>query len=100
MLTVGWPHVGRMKALALVLILSLFALETAQYSAHHLGHLNQPIRCAVATASAHLAGVTVKSVAVEQPAALSEIIPEVRSTDPSTTHLGPAKERAPPPFTA
>lgn len=96
-MTVDRLRVQRIKALAIVLVLSLVAFETARYSAHHLSHLNQPIRCAVATASAHLAGVTVKSVVIEQPAGFCEIIPEVRLTDPSATSLGPANGRAPPP---
>lgn len=100
MLTFAWPRAQRIKALALVLILSLFAFEAARHSAHHLGHLNQPMQCAVATASAHLAGVAVKSAALEQPAVLFEIISEARSTDPSTTCPGPAKGRAPPSITA
>jgi hypothetical protein len=99
-MTVEHLRVQGIKVPALVLVLALFAFETARYSAHHLGHLNQPIRCAVATASAHLAGVTVTSVAVEQPAVLFEIISEARSTDPSITCLGPATGRAPPSFTA
>ena len=99
-MTVEHLRVQRIKVPALVLVLALFAFETARYSAHHLGHLNQPIRCAVATASAHLAGVTVKSVTVEQPAVFCEIVSATRSTDPSTASLGPAKGRAPPSFTA
>lgn len=99
-MTVDRLRIQRINSLAIVLVLSLIAFETARYSAHHLSHLNQPIRCAVATASAHLAGVTVTSVAVEQPALLYEIISEARSINQSTTCFGPATGRAPPPFTA
>ncbi|MBZ0167921.1 hypothetical protein MELA_00975 [Candidatus Methylomirabilis lanthanidiphila] len=99
-MTVDRLRVQRIKALAIVLVLSLVAFETARYSAHHLSHLNQPIRCAVATASAHLAGIAVTSAAVEQPALLYEIISEARSINPSTPCFGPATGRAPPPFTA
>ena len=100
MLTVKRPRARRIKALALVLALSLFAFEAALHSAHHLGHLNQATRCGVASASAHLAGTAVESVAIETPTLLLEIVPGARFTDPSIARLGPGQGRAPPSFTA
>jgi len=97
MKTVDWSRIRYATVPALALVLSLLTFETVRYSAHHLGHLNRPNQCAVASAAAHLAGTVVESVAVEQPGVLCEIISEARSTDPSTTSLGPAKGRAPPP---
>lgn len=86
----------RIKALALVLALSLFMFGAAQHSALHLSHLNRAIQCVVCSASAHLAGVAVESVATEQPALLSEIVPGTRFTDPSIAHFTPTQQRAPP----
>lgn len=86
----------RIKALALVLALSLFVVGAAQHSGHHLSHLNQAIQCGVCSASAHLAGVAVESVAIEQPTLLSEIVPGTRFTDPSIAHFAPTQQRAPP----
>lgn len=100
MLTLGWPRGRRIKAMALVLALSLFAFEAALHSAHHLGHLNQATQCGVASASAHLAGTAIESVAIEKPALLLEIVSGVSFTDPSIAHLGPAQGRAPPSFIA
>lgn len=96
MLTVEWPSMQRIKALALVLALSLFVVGAAQHSGHHLSHLNQAIQCGVCSASAHLAGVAVESVAIEQPTLLSEIVPGTRFTDPSIAHFAPTQQRAPP----
>ncbi|CBE68959.1 exported protein of unknown function [Candidatus Methylomirabilis oxygeniifera] len=94
------PRVQHIKALALVLALLLFVFGAAQHSAHHLSHLNQPIQCVVCSASAHLAGVAVESVAIEKPALLLEFVPGTRFTDPSIACLSPAHGRAPPSFTA
>ncbi len=100
MLTVEWPRVQQIKALALALALSLFVFGVAQHSAHHLSHLNQAIQCVVCSASAHLAGVAVESVAIEKPALLLEFVPGTRFTDPSIAHFAPTQQRAPPSFTA
>jgi len=98
-LTVSWPRARYIKALALVLTLSLFAFAAVLHSVHHLSYLNQATQCAVASASTHLAGTTVESVAIEIPALPLEIVPGTRFTDPSIVCLGPAHGRAPPSFT-
>lgn len=100
MLTAKRPRARPIEALALVLILSLFAFAAALHSVHHLGHLNQATKCGVASASAHLAGTAVESVAIEKPALLLEIIPGALFTDPSIACLAPVQGRAPPSFTA
>ena len=100
MLTVKWLRARPVEALALVLILSLFAFAAALHSVHHLTYLSSATQCGIASASAHLAGTTVQSVAIETPVMLSEIVPRAIFTDPSTACLGPAQGRAPPSFTA
>ena len=94
------PRARRIKALALVLVLSLFAFAAALHSVHHLGYLNQATQCAVASASTHLAGTAVESVAIEKPALLLEIVPGARFTGPSIACFAPVQGRAPPSFTA
>lgn len=98
MKTVDWSRIRYAAVPALALVLSLLAFETVRYSAHHLGHLNRPNQCAVASASAHLTGVAVKSVAIEPPTELLEILPGVRFTTPSIVRLSPTTGRAPPVF--
>lgn len=98
MLTLEWPRGQQIKALALVLALSLFVFGAAQHSAHHLRHLNQPIQCVVCSASAHLSGVAVESVAIDKPALLLEFVPRVISSGPSVACLAPVQGRAPPSF--
>lgn len=100
MLTISWSRVRRIKALALVLILLLFAFVAALHSVHNLGHLNRATQCAVASASAHLAGTAAEPVAIETPALHFEIVLGTSFTDPSIACLGPAQGRAPPSFTA
>jgi len=97
---VEWPRIQHIKALALALALSLFVFGAAQHSAHHLSHLNQAIQCVACSASAHLAGVAVESVAIEKPALLLEFVPGIRFTDHSIACFSPAQGRAPPSFTA
>jgi hypothetical protein len=93
---VKWPRVQHIKALALVLALSLFVFGAAQHSPHHLSHLNRAIQCVVCSASTHLAGVAVESVAIEKPALLSEFVPGACFTGPSLATFTPTRERAPP----
>jgi len=94
------PRAQPIEALALVLILLLFAFSAGLHSMHNLGRLNQAAQCAVASASTHLAGTAVESVTIEIPALPLEIVPGTRFTDPSIVCLGPAHGRAPPSFTA
>ena len=100
MLTVKRPRAQPIEALALVLILLLFAFAAGLHSMHNLGHLNQAAQCAVASAYTHLAGTAVESVTIEIPALPLEIVPRTRFTDPSIVCLGPVHGRAPPSFTA
>jgi len=99
-LTVKRPRARPVEALALVLILSLFAFAAALHSVHHLTYLSPATQCGIASASAHLAGTAVQSVAVEKPALLLEIVPGARFTGPSIACLAPVQGRAPPSFTA
>lgn len=96
MKTVDWSRIRYATMPALALVLSLLTFETVRYSAHHLGHLNRPNQCAVASAAAHLTGVAVKSVAIEPSALLLGIVPETRFTNPSIACFAPAQGRAPP----
>lgn len=100
MLTVNWPRARRIKALALILVLSLFAFEAALHSTHHLTYLSQATQCGIASASAHLAGTAVESVAIEKPVLVPEIVPGASPSGSFIACLGPAQGRAPPPLLA
>jgi hypothetical protein len=100
MLTAKRPRVRSIEALALILILLLFAFAAGLHSMHNIGHLNRAAQCAVASASTHLAGVAVESVAIEKPALLLKFVPGIRFTDHSIACFSHAQGRAPPSFTA
>lgn len=99
-MTVGWFRMQHAKAPAVLVFLALLAFETVRYSAHHLGHLNRPTQCAVASASTHLTGVAVNALTIDPPTQLSEILSGIYFADPSIIRLSPTKGRAPPSFTA
>jgi len=58
-LAVAWRRPRRALALAIVLILGLFAFENGLHSVHHLGDVRSEAACSVAAATAHLAGTVV-----------------------------------------
>ena len=87
----------RNLALALVLLLAIFAFENGLHSVHHLNDQDRGESCAVASASQHVAGTEVEgsfTAAAPAPAepprvASVRVIRSVRS-------LGPHEGRAPP----
>lgn len=94
-----WRRVRRVTALALILILSLFAFEAALHSAHHLTDLNQPAQCVIASASGHVAGTAVETVTLNNPLGLTPgALARPPQTDPSVSPLGLNQGRAPPSF--
>jgi hypothetical protein len=64
-LTLGVALGRRRLALGLVFMLSVFAFETGLHSTHHLGAPARAPECAVAAATAHLAGGSVERVSVD-----------------------------------
>jgi hypothetical protein len=70
-LIVGWRRPRRALALAIVLILALFAFENGVHSVHHLNDLRHlddlrsGLTCHVAAASAHLSGTPVDATTPE-----------------------------------
>ena len=102
-LTISWRRPRRALALAVVLILGLFAFENGVHSVHHLDdlrHLNDlrsGATCSVAAATAHLAGTPVDSATPEYRILTAQervVLPQQLSFDASslTAHQG----RAPP----
>jgi hypothetical protein len=70
-LIVAWRRPRRALALAIVLILALFAFENGVHSVHHLNDvrhfddLRSGLTCHVAAASAHLSGTPVDATTPE-----------------------------------
>jgi hypothetical protein len=58
-LAIAWRRPRRALALAIVLILGLFAFENGLHSVHHLGDVRSEGACSVAAATVHLAGTLV-----------------------------------------
>ena len=90
----------RALALALVVVVAIFTLETGVHSVHHLTDVDRGESCAMASASQHITGTEVEvSVASEslpaarQVAAFGVFVERSRVT-------GPVHGRAPPAFSA
>ena len=86
----------RALALALIVVVAIFTLETGVHSVHHLTDVDRGESCAVASASQHISGtevdlslVDVALPAAAQVAAIGVFVERSRIT-------GPAQGRAPP----
>src|SRR5262245_3824116 len=93
----GWRRPRRAIALAVVLLLAVFAFEEGLHSVHHLNSQTKLVRCSVAAATAHLAATTVDSAAghdVILPVATHTT--ESSQTDPVARFICPDQGRAPP----
>jgi hypothetical protein len=93
----GWWRPRRTLALAVVLLLALFAFEDGVHSVHHMIDKSQQAKCAVAVAAAHLNATTandagVADVFLPAPAEATEIV----QPDPVALFLSPVQGRAPP----
>ena len=96
LVAIGWPRSRRALALAIVLLLALFAFEDGIHSVHHLLDRSQA-KCAVALAAAHLNATTaddggVADVILPAPAVATEIA----QPDPVALFPSPVHGRAPP----
>ncbi|HET7341689.1 MAG TPA: hypothetical protein VFL90_09515 [Methylomirabilota bacterium] len=88
-----------LPVLGLAVLLALFAFETGMHSVHHLGE-RPPVPCAVASASAHVSGVTTTVVEVVTPAPAAERAAERAPVSPLAlrpicVHEGRAPPSAP-----
>jgi len=93
---IGWPRSRRALAIAIVLLLALFAFEDGIHSVHHLLDRSQA-KCTVAVAAAHLNATTaddggVADVILPAPAVATEIA----QPDPVALFPSPVQGRAPP----
>ncbi len=90
----------RALALALVVVVSIFALESGVHSVHHLTDVDRGESCAVASASQHITGTEVDvSVAFESLPAARQVAPLGMFVERSRV-TGPVRGRAPPAFSA
>jgi hypothetical protein len=87
----------RNLALALVLLVGLFAFENGVHSVHHLNDSDRGEHCAVASASQHVAGTEVDGVlAAAAPAPAGPARPLPGRVTRSIRSLGEPEGRAPP----
>src|SRR5262245_42570367 len=93
----GWRRRRRAIALVMVLLLAVFCFEDGLHSVHHLTGQAKLVRCAIATATAHLTATAVDSVATTD--IVLPVVPvaiEVAQTAPVARFLCPDQGRAPP----
>ena len=85
----------RAVAVACTVLLLLVAFESGIHSVHHLA--DQPdAQCVVASASAHIGGVAVTTVAFDQPAEAIIALAVVPTASPTARPAAPDLGRAPP----
>ena len=97
----GWRRSRRPIALAMILLLAVLCFEDGLHSVHHLTGQAMPVRCVIATATAHLTATAVDSVATTE--IVLPVVPvaiEIAQTDPVARFLSPDQGRAPPSPTA
>jgi hypothetical protein len=93
----AWHRPRRALAVALALLLCVFAFENALHSVHHGFDPQQQEECTVAAASAHLAAVEVDDIGLS-----SIVLPVIGRAEaappasPLTRFLSPDQGRAPP----
>jgi hypothetical protein len=100
-IALGWRRPRRALALAMVLLLAVLCFEDGLHSVHHLTGQAKPVRCAIATATAHLMATAVDSVATTD--IVLPVVPvaiEIAQSDPVARFLCPDQGRAPPSPTA
>lgn len=93
----GWWRPRRAVALALVLLLAVFAFEDGLHSVHHGLDQAQAASCQVAAAAAHLHGTLVDGIApcdVILPVVVLAV--ETSPSDPIAPLASPEQGRAPP----
>jgi hypothetical protein len=93
----GWRRPRRTAALALVLLLAVFAFEDGLHSVHHGMHKTPASSCQVAAAGAHLNATAVDGVApchVVLPVVALAV--ETSPSDPIAHLASPEQGRAPP----
>ncbi len=92
------PRPARAVVLGIVLLLTLFAVESAVHSVHHLlQESDEASVCLVATASSHLAGTAVELVGVDlPPLPRLDLAVSFQPSEPAVVGLRPDQGRAPP----
>ena len=87
----------RNLALALVLLLAIFAFESGLHAVHHLNDQDRGESCGVASASQHVAGTEAdRGLAADAPAPAEPMLVAPVRVIRSARSLGPHDSRAPP----
>jgi len=97
----GWRRPQRAIALVMVLLLAVLCFEDGRHSVHHLTGQAKSVRCAIATATAHLTATAIDTVATTD--IVLPVVPvavEISQNDPVARFLCPDQGRAPPSPTA
>jgi hypothetical protein len=93
----AWLRPRRTMAIALVLLLAIFALEDAVHSVHHGFDQAQATSCAVAAVGAHLTATTDSGAdPCEILLAVAALSAPPRASSPAARSTGPDLGRAPP----
>jgi hypothetical protein len=97
MATAVWWRPRRAVALSLILLLSVFAFESALHSVHHGLDSQQGDACVIAAAAAHVsAGLVDANFESEVLLRAAGTTPEHQSAGPAIRFLSPDQGRAPP----
>jgi len=90
----GWRHA---LGVGLVALLTVFTVEAALHSVHHLGDADADASCVVSGTTAHLSGLTASFADLGAPAPTPERAGDEASTWPvSFQPIRPREGRAPP----
>ena len=95
-LALGWRRPRRAAALALVLLLAVFAFENGLHSVHHGMNQAQASSCPVAAAGAHLSATPVDGAPCDVVLPVVALAVETSPSDPIAYLASPEQGRAPP----
>ena len=92
----AWRIAGRVTALTLVWVLSLFAFGAGLHPEDDLTGLNQVMQCAIASTSGHVTGMAAENVTFESPLTLTtDALAGTIQPDPAARPYSPDQGRPP-----
>jgi hypothetical protein len=100
LMLLGSRRPRRALAVALILVVAVFAFESGVHSVHHLGEAERGEGCALAAASQHLTGTEVDVVGLVETLPLTRQVATADALIERVRLVGPDQVRAPPAFPA